>query len=81
VIRVNVDMWPLGIGARKYPLASFTIINDGTGSQTRGNYTVHAFSKNGRVIRSAEIKDWPRLSRPVGDLLAEALKALNYSHR
>lgn len=84
MIRIDVDMWQHGSPIDKYRLATVEIINDGILSQTnskRGDYIVRAYSRDGKIIRTAAVKDWPRQSRPVLELLAEALKALGYEHR
>lgn len=41
MIKVTVvDMWPKGDASRSYRLASFEIVNTGSGTETRGDYHV-----------------------------------------
>lgn len=72
-------------------LGELVIANDATGTHRKGNYRAVAVKK-GRsrslalsvshgspdVIRKTEIKDYSRLSRPIWDLVALALKGMNY---
>lgn len=80
MIVVTIEMWPHGEEAHKYPLGQVQIVNTGRGTASHGFYQVDAYGKKGRklVTRSAEIHNWPRLSRPVFSLLLHALKAMGY---
>lgn len=66
----------LGLGVRKKTLAYLEIINDGTGTASRGNYDVRVFSRAGRLIRSGRVENWPRNVKHPVDLLAAATDAI-----
>jgi len=75
-------MWPGGRSTKKYPLGEIRIINDGTGTQARGNYVVEIYGKSkSHAIREVTIKDWPRETRPVHELVLAALIAAGYHSR
>lgn len=72
-------------------LGTMTIANDGTGTTSRGNYDVKVIKKSRKhpvglsasvgssdVFRTAKVKNYARNSRPIWDLVALALKDLNY---
>ena len=67
-----------GLGTRVSTLAEVIIINDGTGTATRGNYDVRAKSKKGWTIRKGRVENWPRKSKPPLALLSAALQELGY---
>lgn len=72
MIRVTVEVLPHGREADKYTLGEANIINDGTGTSTRGNYK-YLLTHKGRKYRSGEIKRFPRLSKNVWVLLLRCL--------
>lgn len=76
MIRVSMKLDPFGLGQRVRQLADIEIINTGTGSPTRGNYRVRVYTKNGRLMREGQVKNWPRKQKHPVDLLAECLKAI-----
>lgn len=58
-------------------LCKVVIINDGTGTPTRGNYDVKLYARsNGRLVRTARVENWARNAHPAWRLLAAAMKAL-----
>jgi hypothetical protein len=59
-------------------LGTLVIVNDGKGTPKRSNYEIKVIGKNKRVLRRARIEKWPRESRPVFDLVVEALKEAGY---
>lgn len=81
MINIPIDLWPLGDDMKSRSLGRLTIANDGTGSRERGNYNVTIFGADGRSIRTGKVLDWPRLSRPVFELVIAALQAANYNAR
>lgn len=63
--------------SRDANLCRLEIVNDGTGTASRGNYDVRLYARNdGRLIRSARVERWPRNARPAWRLLAAAMVAL-----
>ena len=38
---VRIELWPYGDPSRRKTLATGTIVNDGTGTTTEGNYRVN----------------------------------------
>jgi len=80
MIRITVELWPLGFESAKKHLGTATIANDGTGTSTRGNYT-YTLSRKGSpnsTWRKGSIKGFPRKRLKAWDLLALCLRdALN----
>lgn len=72
VVPVILDVY--GAGKLHRTLCTVHIINDGTGTDSRGNYIVRALSKSMKVMREGKVENWPRKNRHVIDLVAEALK-------
>ena len=77
MIRTTVTLDRLGMGVSCTDLCTIEIANDGKGTPTRGNYVVRVLGKDGRLMRSGTVKNWPRQSKHVVDLLAAALQACN----
>lgn len=78
MIRVNMELDSWGLGIKTKSIAKVTIANDGSGTETRGNYNVVAIAKNGKVIRTGRVTNWARKSKPPLALLKAALEALEY---
>lgn len=58
-------------------LCRVEIVNDGSGTASRGNYNVLLYARNnGRLIRTARVENWPRNARPAWRLLQAAMEAL-----
>jgi hypothetical protein len=78
MIVVEADLWPGGfLDWKGENLCRVEIVNDGTGTRSRGNYDVRLFARNnGRMIRTARVENWPRNSRPAWRLIQAALEAL-----
>lgn len=78
MIRVTMKLDSHGLGLNISTLATVEIINDGTGTATRGNYNVKAMSKTGYVIRTGRIENWAHKSKPPLALLSAALQEMGY---
>lgn len=87
MIVIRVELWPCGYETRKKILGTMRIVNDGTGTDKRGNYYADVLRAKSSVkrpkssLRHATINDWPRKSRPVWDLVLECLHNCGYKHR
>lgn len=57
-------------------LGRLHIVNDGTGTPTRGNYYVDKIGKRRRLLKTARVENHPRKSHTVFRLLRRALEAL-----
>lgn len=92
---VKVELWGAVTGERK-EIARMVIANDGTGSDDKGNYwakvmkgrdTMALSSQMLNMLRgkgtykTAEVKGYPRHSKHVWNLVAEALEALDYGRK
>lgn len=78
MIRITVDMWPGGDDRYAYRLASFDIANVG-GTEDRGDYDATFYNKSGgQLRRTASIRGWARLSRPVLSLIRRILGDAGY---
>lgn len=58
-------------------LGTLHIVNDGTGTATRGNYYVDKIGKNKKINKTAKIKNWPRKAYSVFKLLRKSLEVLD----
>lgn len=78
MITIPIYLDPHGNPDRRQELGTIQIYNDATGTSSLGNYGVRILGKHGRVIRTAEVKGYARLARPVFDLVLQALRAAGY---
>lgn len=79
MIRLTLELLPLGDERHKRHLGTIHLINDGTGTRTCGNYTVRLLSRHGGLIRRARVEGHPRLAVSVWKLVAKALTALGHT--
>lgn len=73
MIRVTVELIPWGVGKPQH-LGTAEIFNDATGTTTRGNYGFRLFSRNKRLYKEGEVKDFPRKRLLAYDLLYRVLR-------
>lgn len=75
MILVKVELWSAKTG-KMTPLAAMTISNDGTGSQTEGNYTAKRLKKGTiQASSTGEVKGHKRKALSVWLLVAKAIAA------
>lgn len=84
MIVVTVELWPYGYESNKELLGIAHIINDGSGTLTKGNYRV-ILGKKGqpnpqtKPYRLGKIMDYPRKSLNFWNLIQRALnQAVTY---
>jgi len=58
---------------RDQDLVRITIINTGTGSEKRGNYSWKIYGRRNQLLRSGSILDWPRKSKTALALLQRVI--------
>lgn len=58
---------------RNAQLVHITIANDGTGTETRGNYDYVIRGRNGRRIKSGFIENWPRQAKTACALMQRVI--------
>lgn len=75
MIRITVELVPRGIGTPQR-IAKAEIINDGTGTLTRGNYRIRLWRKRLVPWREFRVKNFARRQLSVWHLLADALQSL-----
>jgi len=80
MIRVTIELLPLGYEEGKEKIGEVIIFNDGTGTPAIGNYKVKLmktpkYAKTKGVWKSGKVKDFPRLAMGPYDLLLRALAA------
>lgn len=80
MIVITIDMWPHGCPQRAYRLGRIEIANDGTGTQTTGNYAARFTGKKNRSLegRNCGIVGFPRRSKTVFHLLRRVLERAGY---
>lgn len=76
MIRVTIELFPHGNENKKLKIAQVDIANDGSGTDTRGNYWAKLYGRGSmRVIQTVEVKDFPRKRLHAMDLLYRVMKA------
>lgn len=64
--------------SRDENLCRVEVVNDGTGTSSRGNYEVRLYARgNGRLIRRARVDGWARNAHPAWRLFQAAMNALD----
>lgn len=88
MIYVKVELWPFGDESRKETIGEMVIYNTGTGTPERGDYKswwggrrdnskkIRAF-RLGDLPAKAEVKDYPRKSYNVFELIRRCLNSEN----
>lgn len=76
MIVVKVEIWPRGHSEFRRELASAHIINDGTGTATRGNYLIKLFNRRGALWRTGRLTGFARKRFLALDLLMLCLVAV-----
>ena len=76
MIVIKIELWPLGFESHKKELGRMLIDNIG-GTRDRGDYRVRVLRKGSKdkVMRTGEVKDYPRLSYNIWRLICRALKS------
>lgn len=69
MIVITIELWKKGSRLNKVPRGKIIIVNDGTGSKTKGNYDVHFYDRNGRGFRSERLENWPRNAKSIWKML------------
>ena len=75
MIKVTIELIPAFGGPIKH-LGTGYIMNDGTGTKTKGNYKVRFLQRNGSRWKEGKVKDFPRRKLLAWDLLYRSLKAI-----
>lgn len=73
MIRITVEIVPMGFEEEKYPIAVAEIVNDGSGSSTLGNYAAEFGFKEGRWSH-AHVWGFPRQALNVWHLIYACLR-------
>ena len=73
MLHITIELWPGGDGSRARTLATGKIVNNGHGSETRGDYYVALRDGRNRPWRSGHVLDFPRKRLLAWDLLCRAL--------
>lgn len=86
MIVIRAELWPGGDKERASPLGTCVIVNDGTGSLTRGNYRVRLSTKRGfkdprkpkpgEVWRECRVEEFPRKRFGTWDIMHKALRTM-----
>ena len=80
MLEIEIKLNSHGRGEHVKTLCTMTIVNDGTGSQSHGNYDITISGENGRVSRKGRIEGWPRKRMHVIDLVHAAIGAAHKRH-
>lgn len=76
MIVVKLELWPLGSEEHMVPLGAMAIVNDGTGSERRGNYDIGIVGKTPIYKREARVEDYPRKAYHAWELVRRALNSV-----
>ena len=76
MLRITIELVPLGIESRARVIATGTIANTGTGTPTSGDYRIELRDAAGRKWKSGHIEGFPRKRLLAWDLLYRALRKL-----
>jgi hypothetical protein len=68
MIKITVELLPLGFENGKETLGIAEIWNTGEGTKTKGNYKFRIFDKGGSIWKSGDIVGFPRKKLLVWDL-------------
>jgi hypothetical protein len=71
MIKITIELIPFGI-QEPHTIGIGYIVNDGTGTHTRGNYTFEFGGKKGRKTHG-ELLNFPRTTSNIWKLLYECL--------
>lgn len=75
---IRVELWPGGCESAKRVLCEGTIVNDGSGTQTLGNYRVKLGRSphiEGKIWKRGRVEGFNRKKRGCWDLLQLSLNA------
>ena len=79
MLRVTIELVPLGREEGKRTIGVVEIANDGSGDRTTGNYDVrlfkHLVGKGGQVWKRGRVEGFPRQALGPYDLVFRALRA------
>ena len=76
MIVVIVELWPKGHSERRREVARAHIVNDGSGTATRGNYHITLFDKRGAKWKTGKLLGFLRKRWLAMDLVLFALTAV-----
>ncbi len=76
MIRITCELWPGGDERRKRLLGVMSITNDDSGTRERGSYRI-ALRRGAGKLRCTEVRNFPRKTSSVFQLLRWALNALH----
>lgn len=77
MIKITVELWPpLMTGKKSREIARAFIINNGSGTEKRGNYNVRLWLKKKVAWKEVEIKNFPRESYNVWRLIKRILNEI-----
>jgi hypothetical protein len=78
MIKVTVELHKGGQGGEVVPLGVVIIGNDGTGTETRGNYVTRQLSKMGHTVRAGSVVNHARKAESIWRLVRKAIESLGH---
>ena len=77
MIKVTIELWPLGHPTGKRHLGTLLIGNDGTGNESKGNYNCKFLRRSDHAKwKECRVEGFPRKRLLVWDLLYRALREI-----
>jgi len=73
MIKITIEMWPRGYEQNKKKIAEMTIVNDGSGTKTKGNYYFNMWLKRFAPWKSGKIENFSRGSKNIYYLIQQCL--------
>ena len=78
MLKITIELWPHGRQVNKPITWSGTIINEGSGTETKGNYRAFFSNRNGRgAWRGSFLQGFPRKRDNVWKLLRDLLNNID----
>ena len=75
MIRITIELLPLGSERHKKTLATGTIANDGTGTTGFGNYNVRLYGSKGGQAFHGKVAGHERMRKSVWHLIEKGISA------
>lgn len=77
MIRITIDLIPMGIRKDRITIAGGDIVNDGTGTNERGNYT-YRFYAGKKIYKKGKVLNFNRMEKNIWQLIEKIIKEDNY---
>lgn len=77
MLRITIELLPFGSIERRKVLRTAEIVNNGTGTISKGNYDITFYGETGEVYRKTKVTGYQRKQLGPWNLIQEAIKSLD----